>query len=233
MCYDVVDKAVLAAAAYGRLQREGPEAVRDLVTVDDASLAICESVRRDSGNGIFVVPHCAGSVLATVEFARRFPTMVLVRESKSEHRGRIFREYFERLGAEILYVRRAEPASIARAILRALNAGKFIIGTTDLLRRTDDTVEVVVFGRKAHLPAWPARFSARRNVPILPGYIRMEEGRIILTAGEPYIEPDLTAATQRWASFFEQNFRRHPSDWVFMYEKRWSKLIGEAARERR
>ena len=35
----------------------------------------------------------------------------------------------------------------------------------------------------------------------------------------------------RWANFFEQSIREHPADWVFMFDKRWSKIIAAAAAE--
>jgi lauroyl/myristoyl acyltransferase len=79
------------------------------------------------------------------------------------------------------------------------------------------------------LPAWPARFSARRKIPILPGYIRVSGGRIVLSCDEPYIEPDTVVATQRWAAYFEKSIRESPADWVFMLDKHWSRVIAKAA----
>ena len=118
---------------------------------------------------------------------------------------------------------------MARAILRALHEKKFVIGTTDLARNGPDTVEVKFFGQAVPLPAWPARFSARRKIPILPGYIRVSGGRIVLSCDEPYIEQDAVAATQRWAAYFEKSIRESPADWVFMLDKHWSSVIAKAA----
>lgn len=141
----------------------------------------------------------------------------------------LMRRYFDKLGPELLYVRHTEPSVVARGILRALHEKKFVIGTTDLTRNGADTVEVKFFGQPVPLPAWPARFSARRKIPILPGYIRISGGRIVLSCDEPYIEPDTVAATQRWAAYFEKSIREAPADWPFMLDKRWSGVIAKAA----
>jgi lauroyl/myristoyl acyltransferase len=218
-----------ALSLYARLVREGTDAVVDKIVFDEESLRMARKAHEVYSCGIFVVPHCAGSVLSASGFGREFPSVVLVRESKSEKRAMIFRQYFEKLGPEIFYVRRNDPASIARGILRALHDKKFIIGTTDLARKTADTVPVTVFGEQVHMPSWPARFSARRNVPIIPAYVRMQDGGFVVSCDEPYIEKDLTASTQRWTSCFEENFRRFPSDWLFMFDKRWSRIIERAA----
>jgi lauroyl/myristoyl acyltransferase len=220
---------LLALSLFTRLAREGPEAVAQDIVFDEESLQRARKGRDEFGAGIFVVPHCAGSVLSATRFGREFPSVVLVRESKSEKRAAILRPYFEKLGPELLYVRRNDPAAIARGILKSLHDRKFVIGTTDLARKTADTVEVRMFGQPVHLPAWPARFSGRRKAPILPGYIRMQEGKIVLFCGEPYVEKDLAASTQRWAAYFEDNIRRSPADWLFMFDKRWSRIIAQAA----
>lgn len=219
----------LAMSLAVKLVREGADSVAERVDFDGESLQRVRKVQEQYGCGIFVVPHCAGSVLSATRFGREFPSVVLVRESKSDRRAGILRPYFEKLGPELFYVRRSDPASVARGIIRVLHEKKFIIGTTDLARKTPDTVSAKVFGQEVNLPAWPARFSGRRNAPIIPGFIRMHEGRIVLMCGEPFIEKDLGAATQRWASYFEESIRKYPADWLFMFDKRWSRIIARAA----
>lgn len=232
ICFGLIDNGMRAIATFGRLHRSGAEAIAEQVTLDDACIARIEKARAQFGTVIVVVPHCAGSVLSAAGIGRRYPTVVLVRESKSPHRSAILRQYFDKLGTDLFFVRRTDPTVVARGILRALHDRKLVVGTTDLLRKTDDTVEATMFGRRVTLPAWPARFSARRKVPILPAYIRMEQGRIVLVSGEAYIDDDLTAATQRWADFFERNIRQSPTDWMFMFDKRWSQVLANAARPR-
>jgi lauroyl/myristoyl acyltransferase len=227
--FQIVDNLLFAASGFGRLMSDGTDAVAEMVRFDEASAARMEAVRAQYGAGILLVPHCAASVLSAAGFGKRFPSLVLVRESQSMSRSRLLRRYFEKLGPELLFVRRADPAVVARSILRALHDKKFVIGTTDLARNSSDTIEVKFFGQGVPLPAWPARFSARRKIPIMPGYIRVSGGRIVLSCDEPYIEPDAAVATQRWARYFEKSIRESPADWVFMLDKHWSSVISKAA----
>jgi lauroyl/myristoyl acyltransferase len=227
--FQLVDNLLFAAAGFGRLLSDGTDAVAETVTFDDASAARMEAVRAKHGACIMPVPHCAGSVLSAAGFAKRFPMLVLVRESRSMSRNLLMRQYLEKLGAELLFVRHTAPTVVARTILRALHDKKFVIGATDTSRNGPDTVEVKFFGRTVSMPAWPARFSARRKIPILPGFIRITGGRMVLCCDEPYIEPDAVVATQRWAAYFEKSIRESPADWFFMLDKRWSNLIAQAA----
>ena len=227
--FQIVDNLLFAASGFGRLMSEGSDAVAAIVTFDEASAARMEAVRAQYGAGILLVPHCAASVLSAAGFGKRFPSLVLVRESRSVTRSRLLRQYFEKLGPELLFVRRNDPAVVARSILRALHEKKFVIGTTDLARDSADTIPVKFFGQVVPMPAWPARFSARRKIPIMPGYIRVSGGRILLSCDEPYIEQDAAVATQRWADYFEKSIRESPADWVFMLDKHWSSVLAKAA----
>ena len=227
--FQLIDNVVRSCRLFGQLMRHGPDAVADQTDFAETSLAICHEAFEKAGTAIFVVPHCAGSVLSAARLGKEFPTVILARESKSPRRSRIMLKYLEKLGPELLQVRRSDPTSIARGILRAFRSGQFVVGTTDLARRKADTLEVEMFGKSVWVPDWPARFSARRGVPIIPGYVHMENGRIRMIAGEPFVEKDVSVATQRWASFFEENIRRYPEDWLFMFDKRWARVLAEAA----
>ncbi len=224
-----VRKLQCAARMYGELMRHGPERLAGQVEFSAEVLASCEAVKKEHGGGIIVMPHCIGAVPVAVGFARRFPSLLLVTESRGAMRSDLVHRCFDKMQVEVTFVRRGDPAAAARSILKGLHDGKFIVGTTDLLRRTKDSVQVTMFGQPAHLPGWPARFSARRNTPIIPGFVHLDGERILPSVGTPFIEQDLAVATQKWAAFFEENFRRHPSEWIFLYEKRWSQLIAQAA----
>jgi lauroyl/myristoyl acyltransferase len=231
MFFQVADKLASAAVLYGTALRHGPELVASSTVMDEVSYARCREVLETRGSGMAVTTHCVGSVLAAPFFGREFPSRMLMRESKSETRARISRQYFEKLGMNAIYARRADPVSLARGILRAFKQGALVVGTADLARQTEDTVQVRVFGQPVWLPAWPSRFAARREVPILPLYVRVEGERILMSVDEPFHEKDLVASTQRWASSFERSIREHPADWVFMFDKRWSRILAAAAAE--
>lgn len=229
--FRLVDKMVRAIGLFGLVGRRGAQAVAALTDFGEADLATCREVRRRFGGAIFVTPHCACSVLSGARFSREFPTVALAREPRSARRARIAAGYFDRLGMEPLFVRHRDPASVARGILKSLRSGKFVIGTTDLARRAPDTIEAEIFGQRVWLPEWPARFAARCRVPIVPMYTRMTNGRLLLTVGEPYFEEDLSRSTQRWADHFEKTIRAHPTDWIFMFDKHWSRVLAAAAEQ--
>ena len=227
----MMDHVAAATVGYARLMRGDANAVIANTAFDDESRKRIVDAYATYGQVIFVVPHTAGAVLAAARFGKEFPCVMLVRESKSKRRGQIMQRYFERLGPELLFVRRSDPRSVTRRMIQVLREGKSIIGSTDLARRRPDTLDVRVFGQDVPMPSWPARFSLKRGVPIVPCYIQMQGDRIIMMCGEPYVAKDLVAGTQCWASYFEEQIRRYPSDWLFMLEKRWSRIIAAAAQK--
>ena len=231
--FEMVDNVMQAASGFGRLLRYGPDAVTGMCAFDDGTLAVLRKAWQARGGAILVVPHCVGSVLSAARFAREFPTVVLVRESRSVRRARLTGRYLEGLGAELIFVRLNEPTTVTRQVIRALKEKKLVIGTTDLARRRPDTIGAEMFGQRVWLPAWPARFAARRKVPIVAAYVWMVNGQLMIVTDEPYLEDDLVASTQRWAGFFERSIREYPADWIFMFEKRWSHILAAAAQEGR
>jgi lauroyl/myristoyl acyltransferase len=228
----MVRNAIHAAVAFGQLMKRGPAAIVERCAFAPELQTQCDAIVAANGAAIVVMPHCVGSMLSAAAFARRYPTVVLVREPRSQFRSRLVRQYFDKLETEIVFVRRMGPSTVARAILRALHDHKFVVGTTDTARRTADTIEVRMFGQRVPLAAWPARFAARRHFPIVPCYARMDGRRIVLTAGEAYLEEDPTVSTQRWASHFEQSIRESPRDWLLMFDKHWARIFAAAAAAR-
>ena len=229
----VVDRLLVAALGFCRLMREGGDAVAAMTEFEGQSLARCRRAHEQYAGAIGLVPHNAGAVLGGARFSREFSSVMLVRESKSPRRGRILAKYIGRLGPELVFVRRTDPKSVARAIIDALRKGRLIMGTTDLARRQEDTVEVAIFGQRVWMPAWPARFAKRRSVPIIPCYIRIVGPRIVLWCGDAYLVNDVIEGTQQWATALEKNVLEHPEDWPFMYDKRWARVLAAAAAQRR
>ena len=66
--FQAIDNLVTVTLNIGRLVKNGPEAVVDAIDFQGADLARCTKAQNDHGCGIFVVPHCAGSILASVRF---------------------------------------------------------------------------------------------------------------------------------------------------------------------
>jgi lauroyl/myristoyl acyltransferase len=60
----------------------------------------------------------------------------------------------------------------------------------------------------------------------------MEGAQIRLMSDDGYLEPDVQQSTQRWVSSFERRFRQYPSDWAFMLDKNWARVLAVASARR-
>jgi lauroyl/myristoyl acyltransferase len=225
----MVDNLERAALHYASLYRYGRS---KLLAQTDVDPTLAKEYPR-LGNGddgiIFLVPHCAGSVLASAGLSTFCPTVLLVREPKAPVRCQLMLEYLKRLGPQFILSRTASPATVMRGIVRSLHDREVVVGTTDVIRPGPDTAEAWAFGQRIHSPVWPARIAARLGVPILPAFIHMEGPRLSLIAGEGYRESDIQKSTQRWVTAFEQFFRQYPSDWAFMLDKHWARVFAAAS----
>lgn len=218
-----------AAVHYATLYRYGRSKLLSQ-TIIDPSLAV-EYERFDYGKGgiIILVPHCVGAVLSSAGLNNFYPTVLLVREPRSPGRRQLMLEYLQKLGLKFILSRTVPPATVMRNIVRALRDNQVVVGTTDVITAGPDTVQTQVFGQPIFSPAWPARISARLGVPIVPGFIHMDGPQIRLLTAEGYRESDIQKSTQRWVSTFEQWFRQYPSDWAFMLDKHWARVLSAAS----
>lgn len=227
--FRMIDNIEHAGLHFAHLYRYGRDQLLSQTTLDPFLQSELRRLSEAKRGVIILVPHCAGAVLSSAQLSRFCPTVLLVREPKDPARRNLMLEYLRKLGPEFILARNMPPAMVIRGIVRALLEGKVVVGTTDLVKADADTIETQAFGQPIQSPAWPARLSARLGSPILPGYIHMEGGRITLVSDEGYLEEDVQQSTQRWVSSFEKHFRRYPSDWVFMLDRRWSRLLAAAA----
>jgi lauroyl/myristoyl acyltransferase len=218
-----------AALHYGGLYRRGHSKLIAQTIIDSSLAGEYERLGGRSGAVIFLVPHCAAAVLGSAGLGNFCPTVLLVREPKSPARCGLMVEYLKKLGPEFILSRNAAPASVMRSMMRSLRDKKVIVGTTDVIHADADTIETTAFGQRIHSPSWPARMAARLDIPIVPGFIHMEGSQIRMIAAEGYREPDIHKSTQRWVSAFERWFAQYPSDWVFMLDKRWARVLAAAA----
>jgi len=202
-----------SALHMGHLYRYGREDLLSQTTIDPFVQTELQRLIEKKRGVIILVPHCAGAVLSSAKLSTFCKTVLLVREPKDPGRCELMMRYMKKLGPELILARNTPPAVVIRGIVRALLEGKVVVGTTDLVKADADTIETRAFGQPLDSPAWPARLSARLGSPILPGYL----------------DEDVQHSTQRWMSSFEKNFRRYPSDWAFMLDKRWARLLSAAA----
>jgi lauroyl/myristoyl acyltransferase len=228
----MVDNIENAALHYARLYRYGRGELLSQTRIDPSWATEYKRLRSDNRGIIVLVPHCIAAVLSSAGLHNFSPTVLLVREPKSQERCQLMLDYVQKLGPKWILSRNTPPATVMRNIARALRAGEVVVGTTDVLgRKGEDTIEARVFGQRIYSPAWPARLASRFNIPIAPGFIRMEGNQITLLSDEAYVESDVEKSTQRWVSSFERWFRQYPSDWAFMLDKSWARLFAAALKE--
>jgi lauroyl/myristoyl acyltransferase len=225
--YGMIKNIEKVALQYANLYRNGREKLLAQTVIDPKLMA---QFQPNGRSGIIIlVPHCAAAVLSSARLHQYAPTTLLVREPKSPVRCRLMLEYINKLGPKFILSRNMAPATVVRHISRALREGEIVVGTTDVIVPGPDTVEVNMFGQTVHSPGWPTKIAAHFNVPILPAFIHMDGEQIKLLTGDGYLDADLQKSTQLWASSFEQWFQQYPSDWVFMLDKRWSRVLAAAA----
>jgi lauroyl/myristoyl acyltransferase len=218
-----------AGLHYAALARHGRDHLLAQTVIDPSLELEYGRLRKSEGGVIFLVPHCAASVLSSAGLSTFCPTVLMVREPRSPKRYELMMSYLRKLGPEFILSRNATPASVMRNVVRSLRENKVIVGTTDVIHRAVDTVETCAFGQPISSPSWPAKIAARLGIPIVPGFIHMEGAQIRLMADAAYLESDIQKSTQRWVSSFERWFRKYPSDWVFMLDKSWARVLANAS----
>lgn len=211
----------------------------DTKTIDNL-LKIPEQERLDDiikehGGALLALPHCHGALLMVRGLAAQYNTLMLIREPKKDARAQAQRRYFANMGCEVLDVRRNNEAIVARTVLKALREGKLVIGTVDRIKqppseeepisKKSDNVRASAFGLPVGVPGWPARFAAKCKVPILPVMVEQTKTDIVLHLGEPIVASDVLSTTQNWMNALEQFFVRFPGQWIFVYDKHWSRLL--------
>lgn len=203
-----------------------------------------DAIIKQHGGALLALPHCHGALLMVRGLAARYDVLMLIREPKKDSRAEAQRRYFANMGCEVLDVRRNNEAIVARTVLKALRNGKLVIGTVDRIKQPPaeaepvskerDNVRAIAFDVPVGVPGWPARFAAKCKVPILPVMVEQTRQDIILHLGEPIIASDVLVTTQKWLSALEQFFIRFPGQWIFVYDKHWSRVLrsrSEASRK--
>lgn len=194
-----------------------------------------DEIIKENGGALLALPHCHGALLMVRGLASRYDTLMLIREPRKDSRAEAQRRYFANMGCEVLDVRRNNEAIVARTVLKALRNGKLVIGTVDRIKQPPpeaepvskerDNVRAKAFGLPVGVPGWPARFAAKCKVPILPVMVEQTAAEIVLHLGEPIVATDVLSTTQKWLSALEKFFIRFPGQWIFVYDKHWSRLL--------
>ncbi|MFY0691007.1 MAG: hypothetical protein JXR14_03700 [Paracoccaceae bacterium] len=188
---------------------------------------------------VLAMPHCHASVAMVRGLARRYEVLMLVRETAKPSRAAAQRSYYDHLGCDCLDVRRTGDAAVARAVLGALRGGKLVVGVVDRIQdappetapydKRRDMVRAEAFGQPVGIAGWPARFAGKLGAPVLPGMVAQTKDAMILHLGTPLETGDLEATTRALTRALEELVRAHPRDWLFVYDKFWTRALQRAA----
>jgi KDO2-lipid IV(A) lauroyltransferase len=204
----------------------------------DGSLTIPDKERLDAylaQGGIFLaLPHLHATLAMTRCLAQSYDALAVVSLTRNEKRAAAQRALYSQVDGEVLDARNEEPAAVARQILKALKAGKIVVGTVDRIQtapdapidRARDVVRVEAFGQPVGFGGWPTRFAAKAGAPLVPAVVAQHDRGISLVLGQGAIpEGDLQAATQAWVSELERLLKAHPEEWAFSLDKHWSRTL--------
>jgi lauroyl/myristoyl acyltransferase len=224
----LVTKGASVMRGFLRAYARGPAAAAPWMAVDEAELARVRDLAASRGV-VMAVPHNVGSVFSAIGNVGKLPQLVVARNRAGEGKERVARDVFRRLGIEVLLVRDTSATGVVRACFRALAEGRVLVATLDYTYRKADALPVPIFGVPKGFAPWAAALAARRKVPFLPAYPRMDGGRCSAWLGEPIVDPSPERLMEHYVRFLETSILRDPANWAFVADKRWSRHLRTAA----
>jgi len=188
-----------------------------------------------SRGGVFLaLPHAHAALPMVRGLAQRYPVLAIVRLPTNKPRAAAQRQLYEQVGCDFIDARHEPPMAVARQTVRALKAGRIVVGTVDRIAPAPpseidpaaDLVRATAFGQPIGVGGWPSRFARASGAPILPAMVVQSDTGIELMLG-PAIAPDrdLAAVTQRWVTAMEDLILCHPSEWTFSLDRHWSRVL--------
>lgn len=224
---------VAIAENYFRLYRYGIESVADRVHIPAEDGARINALRDAHGGLIITAPHNLGSAFSALKMNRAFPVLLVARNPSTIARTRAALDIFERMEVKILMVRGGNPFELSRAMFAGLRDGKVICATVDNIDHSEQAVVATIFGQQIGFPSWAARIAVRRGIPMVPSYYKLRGTGIQAVYGEPLISDDLEQMVAHTVAFFERNILEDPANWAYLGDRRWRRVLREAAGEHR
>jgi lauroyl/myristoyl acyltransferase len=217
------------AALVLRLYRNGWREVIEDVQFPPDDVARIQALVDEYGGVAVAVPHNLGSTFSGIRFDKAFSSVLLSKNSASVERTRIALDFFERLDAQVLMVRDGSAVQISRSLIKLLRSKKVVAITVDRLAGPKDGIAAEMFGRTVWLPAWATRIPSKIGAPIVPAYVRSAGGQLHGVFGPAVVTDDPNAAAAAIAAFLEGQIIDDPASWAFLAEKRWGRVLAEAA----
>lgn len=191
------------------------------------------------GGVMLMMPHAHGSLSMAEALGQKYPLTFVVRSAKDDGRASHQMQYYAKMNCDVIDVRRNDDMVVTRTIIRALRQGRIVLAAGDLVKNPPKTsfderrglVRVDAFGQPVGALAWPARFAKKAGVPIVPVMIEQSEDDLALHLGPQIESTDLLETSQAWMDGMLALVCQYPSDWTFVLDKRWVKLLENAGPE--
>jgi lauroyl/myristoyl acyltransferase len=211
----------------------------DWVRLDDSVAYIDDFAKQGRGMVIAVPHHLAHEVVLGV-LNLRHKLLGLARESTDARHMAVKRHWYERaLGGEIL-LRPAHASGISnlRACVRAIQNGRPLIITPDLVVKPTEGVPVRIFGRGLHLGAGAVALAMYAKAPLVHMFFEWSGDHVTVRCHSPieFSGNDASEAKkidglQGWCDAFEAHLKQFPAGWQFWLDKRWSRVIRSPRQE--
>jgi lauroyl/myristoyl acyltransferase len=210
---------------FARLYSDGYESALGRIHLSAEDSALINRLAEEHGGILLMAPHNFDGVFSMVRFQADTPLLMVVRNPASIERTRIALDVYERMRVKIMMVRGGNPFEVSRCLFSILKTGQAVAAPVDVIDRSGERVEVDMFGGRIGFSPWAAKIAARRNIPVLPIYVKHGDDGVLVTRGEPLISGDVAEIIQHYANFFERNILQDPASWAFLSHKDWIKAL--------
>ncbi|WP_455222464.1 LpxL/LpxP family acyltransferase [Kaarinaea lacus] len=214
---------------YFRLYKFGIDSVINRIQITEKDARRINRLADEHGGVVLAVPHNYASLFAALKMSREFPLICVTRNPSTIERTKIGVEFFERMNAKILMVRGGNPVELSRALFSILKSGNTIGATVDSMDHSEAAAKAEIFGQRVGFPTWAAKIAAKKRIPVVPSYFRSNGKQISAVYGEELISDNTEAIVQHYVRFFEKNILEDPASWAYLCDKRWGRVLKQAA----
>jgi lauroyl/myristoyl acyltransferase len=224
-----LDNALGVLHNFFTLYRRGKASALPRISLDPAAADNIQRLIAAHGGAVLAVPHNVGSAFSALRIGDRFDMLLVAKNPPSPARTRIALDFYERMQLSVLMVRSGNPFELARTLFSVLRQGKLVAATLDNMDRSENRVEVSMFGQRVGLAGWAARIATRMQVPVIPAWFQSTGRELRVIVGEPLLTGDIREAVQHYAGFFERQILADPASWAYLADKHWQRLLADAA----
>lgn len=194
-----------------------------LLQISHGDPSVWKRVLKEGKGGVVVSSHMGNWELIPAWIASHgLEVHVLAGRQHNEKFNRRLINLRRKMGVGIIEI----PQEIRR-VFKVLKSGGFVALLSDQ-HATSGAVVLDFFGRPAATPQGPALFSIRTKSPIIPLVcLRRAYDDHVLMTGDPIYPPstgneedDIRTLTESYTSFFEQQIRENPDQWLWTH-RRW------------